>query len=47
MDRDAEIKVSYRIYPDTQVFLGRKNGKPNHSLEATEDAGVRTAELIC
>ena len=32
MDRDAEIKVSYRIYPDTQVFLWRKNGKPNLSL---------------
>lgn len=35
MDRDAEIKVSYRIYLDTQFFLERKNGKPNHSLERT------------
>lgn len=38
MDRFLENKVSYRIYPDTQILLGRKNGKPNLSLEATWDA---------
>jgi hypothetical protein len=27
MDRFLENKVSCRIYPDTQIFLGRKNGK--------------------
>lgn len=45
MDRDTENKVSYRIYPDTQIFLGRKNGKPNLSLEATGDA-ARFAVLV-
>jgi hypothetical protein len=34
MDRFPENKVNYRIYPDTQVFSGRKNGKPNLSSEA-------------
>jgi len=32
MDRFPENKVSYSIHPDTQIFLGRKKGKPNPSL---------------
>jgi len=36
MDRFLENKVSYGIYPDTQILLGRNNGKPNLSLEATQ-----------
>ena len=33
MDRFLENKVSYRIYQDTQIFIGRKNGMPNLSLQ--------------
>jgi hypothetical protein len=35
MDRFPESKVSYRVYPDAQILTGRKNRKPNLSLEAT------------
>ena len=35
MDRFPENKVSDRIHPGTQIFLGRKNGKPDLSLTAT------------
>jgi hypothetical protein len=38
MDRFAESRVSYRTYPDTQMFLGRHNDKPNLGMERTPRA---------
>ena len=46
MDRFLENKMSFWIYPDTQILLGRKNGKPNLSLEATGDAAQVPISMI-
>jgi hypothetical protein len=39
MDWFPENKVIQRTYLDLQIFLGRKNGKPNNSIEQTPRAG--------
>ncbi len=39
MDRFLETIVSTRIYQDTQIFVGRKNGKPNLSRKSTVPFG--------
>jgi len=46
MDRFLEKILSHRICPDAQIFLGRKNGKPNILLQPTSHTGQYTNDGV-